>query len=78
MSFQGGATGLQRGHGLHNSGSPDVELWGGWDDLYSLEGTTLSSAGLPDCHISPDGPRLHQVLTRLDDMGGARGHGHLG
>lgn len=55
-----------------------MELWGGGDDLYSLEGTTLSSTGLPDRHIGPDGPRLHQVLTRLDNMGGAGGHGHLG
>ena len=76
--FQSSAAGLQCGHGLHHRGPPDVELWGGGDDLHPLEGTALPSAGLSHCYLGPDGPHLHQVPPRLDHLGGAGCHGCLG
>lgn len=75
---QRGVAGVQRSDGLHHAGYHHVELRRDGDDLHPLEGSPIPPAGVPHRDQRLDGPCLHQVHARLDDMGCAGCHGRLG
>ena len=55
-----------------------MELWCVGDDVYTLEGAITLTAGLPDHNMCLNVTGVYQISTRLDPLGGLRGHGGLG
>lgn len=66
--YQRGFQDLQPGHGLFHPGDNNLELWSGGHDVYSLERTTASPAGLPHHDQCPYGSGFHQVPARVDRL----------
>ena len=78
VKSQWGVVGVQRSDGLHHGGSAHVELRSGWNDLYPLERSATTPAGISDNDQRPDGSCIHQVPTWLDHVGRACHHFYLG
>lgn len=67
--LQGSVTYVQCANGLYNGILVDVELWSGWNDMHTLEGSSSSTTGIPHHDQCSHGSCIHQVPARVDNLG---------